>query len=67
MPRQAVERVGTGKTEDQVVVRRAVERHRRCRRADDDVERIAVGELDLFDVAQAVGAVERVVDGVASR
>ena len=32
------------------------------RRAHDDVERAAVGELDLLDVAQAVGAVEGVLD-----
>ena len=61
---QAIERVGAGKAKDQVVLRRAVERNVVAGRADDDVERAAIGELDLFDVAQPVGAVQRVLDGV---
>ena len=59
----AIEHVVATKPEDQVVLCRAVER-RRCLGADDDVERTAVGELHPLDVAQPVGAVERVLDRV---
>ena len=66
LPRQAVEHVSSGKAQDQIV--RAgwcrVSGHVVVRRADDDVERAAVSELHLLDVAQPVGAVERVLDGV---